>query len=275
MDGGAAFLASRKHRPPEAALLVSVLLFNLSLYWGFLNFLVGWPFFVLWFVLTTKNDEGTFRPKDILLYALAAFLLLQSHALWFALGTAWLILVNLVRKTRAQVFALKFLSLLPWGIYSALWYPALSASRISAGFDTAPHWFLSPVERLFPQNLVNSAFGGLRGMTEPILFCGLAAWLGIALWKNRNGLRGKVDRDLLLAAFLFLGIAWLAPDKYMDTIHFASRWLPCGLILLLLAAPTPFAKAAQGRLAAFGLLAAFTISTGLVWLRWRARKCRA
>ena len=79
-----------------------------------------------------------------------------------------------------------------------------------------------------------------------------------------------MDKDLLFAAFLFLGIAWLAPDKYMNTIHFASRWMPCGLILLLLAAPTPFAKAAQGRLAAFGLLAAFTISTGLVWLRWES-----
>lgn len=264
----AAFLAARKGKPPETAVLVSVLVFNQSLYWGFFNFLVGWPVFILWFVLTTKKSDNPFRWKDFFLYAAVAFLLLQSHALWFALGTAWLVLYNLFRKTRAKAFAAKILGLLPCAIYSVLWYPTLSASRASAGFDTAAHWFQSPVERLFPTNLLNSVFGGLRGMTESVLFCGLAAWAGIALWENRSKLKDKIDRDLLLAACLLLGIAWLAPDKYMNTINFASRWLPCGLIMLLLAVPAPFAKPALRKLAAFGLLAAFTISTGLVWVRW-------
>ena len=47
-------LAAGKGRPTEAAILASLLVFNQSFYWGFLNFMTGFPVFVLWFALTTK-----------------------------------------------------------------------------------------------------------------------------------------------------------------------------------------------------------------------------
>jgi len=265
---GAAFLATRGGRPPETAVLLAVLVFNHSLYWGFFNFLLGWPAFILLFALTTRKTDKLPIWKEALLYLVFSFLLLQSHALWFAVGTAWIILHSIVRKIPVKIFIARLLGLFPCIVLSVIWYPSLSSSRITAGFGTAPHWILSPFERLLPQNVLNSTFGGLFGITESVIFIGIVAWMCISFLENRKNMVNVANRDALLAAGLFFAIAWLAPDKYMNTIYFASRWLPCGIAMLLLGIPSPFNKSWLRRMISFGLTGALVLSTAFTWSRW-------
>ncbi|MGZ8840431.1 MAG: hypothetical protein ACXW2M_02605, partial [Candidatus Aminicenantales bacterium] len=110
---GAIFLlAARKGRPTEAAILACLLVFNQSFYWGFLNFLVGFPVFILWFVLTTRDA----RDRSWKLYAGlvgTSILLYGSHALWLAAGGAWLVLIGLLKKIEVKEFLLRLATLIP------------------------------------------------------------------------------------------------------------------------------------------------------------------
>jgi hypothetical protein len=68
---------------PAVAAVASLLIFNQSFYWGFLNFLTGFPIFAFWFFLTTRDSKRTSRKLWSSL-AGTSVLLYGSHALWFA-----------------------------------------------------------------------------------------------------------------------------------------------------------------------------------------------
>jgi hypothetical protein len=152
-------LAAGKGRSTEAAILAFLLVFNQSFYWGFLNFMMGFPVFVLWFALTT----GDARNRSWKLYAGlvgTSFLLYGSHALWLAAGGAWLVLIGLLKRIKVKEFFLRLATLIPCGVVALLWYPQLSLARAASGFDVAPHW--SPLfDRL--SSFADAAFGGIRG----------------------------------------------------------------------------------------------------------------
>ncbi len=50
------FIAWRRSRSPDLAVLASLFVFNQSLYWGFYSFMLGAPAFLLWFQKTTSKS---------------------------------------------------------------------------------------------------------------------------------------------------------------------------------------------------------------------------
>ena len=262
---GAIFLlAVGKGRPTEAAILACLLVFNQSFYWGFLNFLIGFPVFVLWFVLTIRDT----RDRSWKLYAGlvgTSILLYGSHALWLAAGGAWLVLIGLLKRIKGKEFFLRLATLIPCGLVALLWYPRLSLARAASGFDVAPHW--SPLfDRL--SSFVDAAFGGIRGPMEVLAFVFLYGWCGLSLWQNRRRLGGLVDRDMLAAGGFFLAIVIIAPDKFMNTIFFGSRWLPIALIFVLLSLPAPSIRRLPAKTVVLTIAAAFFLITAVAWHKY-------
>jgi len=256
-------LAARKGRSTEAAILASLLVFNQSFYWGFLNFMMGFPVFVIWFALTTKAP-GSRSWKYYAGLVGTSFLLYGSHALWLAAGGAWIVLIGLRKRIRVREFLLRLATLIPCGIVALLWYPRMSLARATAGFDVSPHW--SPLfDRL--SSLMNAAFGGIRGPLETVVFVFLYGWCGVSIWQNRRRLGGLVDKDMLAAGGFFLAIVIIAPDKFMNTIFFGSRWFPTALIFFLLSLPAPHIRRLSSKTIAFAVAAVFFFFTAIAWRR--------
>jgi hypothetical protein len=257
-------LAAGRGRKTEAAILASLLVFNQSFYWGFLNYLVGFPVFVLWFALTTKGP-GHPAWKHFAGLVGISFLLYGSHALWLAAGGAWLVLIGLLKRIPPKEFLFRLATLIPCGVVALLWYPRLSLARAAAGFDVAPHW--SPLfDRL--SSFVDAAFGGIRGPAEIIVFVFLYGWCGLSVWQNRKRLGDLVDKDMLAAGVFFLAIVVIAPDKFMNTIFFGSRWLPCAMAFFLLALPVPSVRRLSVKTAVLTIAAAFFFMTATAWHRY-------
>ena len=257
-------MPTRKGRPTEAAILACLLVFNQSFYWGFLNFLIGFPVFVLWFVLTTRDT----RDRSWKLYAGlvgTSILLYGSHALWLAAGGAWLVLIGLLKRIKVKEFFLRLATLIPCGLVALLWYPRLSLARAASGFDVAPHW--SPLfDRL--SSFVDAAFGGIRGPMEIMVFVFLYGWCGLSIWQNRKRLGGLIDRDMLAAGGFFLAIVIIAPDKFMNTIFFGSRWFPIALIFVLLSLPVPSIRRLPAKTIALTIAASFFLITAFAWHKY-------
>jgi hypothetical protein len=261
-------LGAGEKRAAASVVVASLLIFNQSLYWGFLNFLVGFPVFVLWFFLTARGKR-----RDSWGYwaALAgtALLLYESHALWFAAGVVWLVLIGVLKKTPFRAILWRLTALVPCGLISLMWYPRLSALRATAGFDVAAHW--SPVfDRL--ASFLDAAFGGVRGPLGTLAFVFVLLWAGLSVWQNRDRLGRAVDRDLLAAALFFLTFVVAAPDKYMNTIFFSSRWFPPAMIFLLLALPAPAFRRLSARTAALAAAAVFFLTTAASWRTFETRE---
>lgn len=257
-------LSAGKGRSTEPAILASLLVFNQSFYWGFLNFMTGLPVFVLWFALTT----GDARNRSWKLYAGlvgTSFLLYGSHALWLAAGGVWLVLIGLLNRIKVKDLFMRLATFIPCGLVALLWYPRFSLARAASGFDVAPHW--SPLfDRL--SSFVDAAFGGIRGPVEIMVFAFLYGWCGLAIWQSRKRLGCLVDKDMLAAGGFFLAIVIIAPDKFMNTIFFGSRWLPIALIFLLLSLPVPSIRLLPAKTVALTIAAAFFLMTAIAWRKY-------
>jgi len=254
-------LGAGRGRAWPAAVVASWLIFNRSFYWGFLNFLIGFPAFVLWFALTTEEPVKPSWPKWAALVG-GSVLLYGSHALWFLLGGGWLIVMSLVKRLPVRAWVFRLTALVPCGLASFFWYPGLSSSRAMAGSDVAPHW-----STLFDRlgSMLTAAMGGIAGLLPAVIFVLVYLWIGYSIWQNRERLRQVVDRDLLTAAAFFLAIVIVSPDKYMDTIFFSSRWLPPALIFLLLALPLPSFRKPVLKPAVAAVTAVFFLATAVAW----------
>jgi hypothetical protein len=261
-------LGAGTRRATASVVVASLLIFNQSFYWGFLNFLLGFPVFIVWFLLTAKTRRGrgwTFWAA----LAGTALLLYESHALWFAAGALWLVVIGVFHKMPARSILWRLTALVPGGLVSLLWYPQLSVLRATAGFDVAAHW--SPVfDRL--ASVMDAAFGGVRGPLGTLAFLFVILWASLAIWQNRERLGGAIDRDFLAATLFFLAFVAVAPDKYMNTIFFASRWLPPALVFLLLALPSPSFRRVSARAVALAAATAFFLTTAVYWRIFETRE---
>jgi len=129
----------------------------------------------------------------------------------------------------------------------------------------APHW--SPLfDRL--ASVKDSVVGGLSGPVGTLAFVFVLVWAGLAVWQGRGRFRESVDRDLLAAAGLFLVVTAAAPDKFMNTIFFASRWVPAALLFLLLALPAPSFRRVPARAVALAAAAVLFLATAAAWHRY-------
>jgi hypothetical protein len=258
--GATALLAWRRGRAPEAVALASVLTFNASLSWGFLNFETGWPVFVLWVLLTSERRQQA-GPGWWLALTANAVLLYASHALWFLLGAVWCVASFPWKRGWTRATVAPVLALVPPSLLAGFWYRDVRAFRAIAGFNLEPRWFTPPWRRLHPDWLVDATFGSLEGTLEPVAFGAIALWVVAAVVSHGRDLRRAVDPRLAALSATFLTLALLLPDMYMNTVRFAQRWAPAGLATLLLALPAPRASPALLRFGVAGLVLTFSLAT--------------
>ena len=255
-------LAARRQRSVAAAALATVLIFNQTLYWGFLSFSVGGLAFVVWMLVTARASSQQTVRRDALLQFAAALLLYVSHALWFGFAIVWLVLYAIAHRWPWRVACWRLGSVVPVAAGAALWYPHLKA----LGFVSPTVWFTPPPERLAPEWFVDAMLGGIYGPTEYLIGGVVLSWVVVGLAQHRGGSAGAVDRDLLATGALLIGLGLLLPDQHMNTIQFAARWVPLGAMLVVLGVPAPALLGALQRPLALALVAAFCLGTALAWM---------
>lgn len=259
-------LAGKTSRPFSSALLAATLVFNASFYWGFVNFLIGFPLFILWYIVIANNHRKELSWKTSIVLCLLSIFLFLAHALWLAAAFAVLVIINVRRKASLRTLLFQALGILPVAIIAMFWFPSMAATRTILRFDTAPHWIVSPFERFYPVWIVNSLYGGLHSPVEWLLVLTLLGWSAFSLFSNKDQLRILINWDMLIVAFFFFCVVMLAPEKYVNTIYFASRWYPVAATFFLLALPAPrFSIFAQGLLA----VVAFVMLSVVTTFSWR------
>lgn len=277
--GAVHLLALRRGRPAAAAALASVLVFDQSLYWGFYSFVIGFPVFAGWLLLTADDDpemrerdrERPWRRAPWLL--LVAMLLFMAHALWLAAGLAWLALDTTLgwRRRPLAVHAWRWAAVMPVVARAAIWFASIG----DTGMATPALWAPEPWRRLAPEHLAEAAFGGIQGRFETLLLALLLAYLALAVLTRRSLSGG--DRHLAAAGAMLFVFTLVLPDKYTNTIFFDERWMPAALALLVLAAPPPRIAGRRWPAAvAVGLavvaLASQALVTAAVWQRVEAEE---
>ena len=260
--------ARRKECPVAAAVLASILVFNASLYWGFLNFLLAWPVFGLWYLTIVDRDNAPSKARRFLLVVLESFFLFFAHTLWLLIGILVLFATDVFRRRSFKQFLMDCFALVPVGIWSAIWYPRFAAIRSAFKFDMAARWFDLPWERLSPAWLVDAMLGGLRGPIEAVVFAIIILWIGMSLVTNIGKIRSRTEWDLFFVGGLFLLVASLAPDKYVNTMYFASRWTPIAVTFILLALPMPKMPSPLALTVALLLFVSVSSLTGVAWYRF-------
>ena len=259
---GSYALVRLRRRHIENWLIGVPLVFNFLFYWGLVNFLSGWPVFCL-FILVTSGRPGR---RQMLLMAGTACLLYYAHALWFLMANLWLIARIVGRQARS--WHLSLLPMLPTWVLACIWYPMLTAARRGSGVETGEYWGRMALERLDLNYLANAAQGGLQGSLEPTYLLILVGWMVVAVVTRWRRIDDEADRPLLLAALVLILAFWVLPEKYMNTIFFNERWLPCGLTLLLLALPPPRVPRLYGLTVGIALTVIFSLATIKSWRAW-------
>lgn len=234
--GAVHWLAWRRRRPAGSAVLASMLVFSPSLFWGYYSFLLGFTLFVGW-LLYGLGDDGARPWRRAAGYLLGAVLLGLGHALWLAAGLAWLALDTFLARNRRPLRShlTRWLAVAPVGAGALAWFSGLGPT----GFATPPQWAAPVWRRLDPAWLVEAALGGLRGWLPAVLLAILLGYALLSLVTGRRRLRSDADGSLAAAGGLLLAAALVLPDKYTGTIHFAARWVPPALALLVLSLPPP------------------------------------
>jgi hypothetical protein len=263
-------LARATRRPAAAAALASVFFFNHLTYWGLLNFVAGLPAFALWFAVVERLEPGRVGRRGGLKLLAAAALLYLAHVLWLAAGLAWLAASTLVRRLPLGDLARRLAWTAPILGLALAWYPQLERS----GFVSNTVWGRSPFGRLHPMWHLNSALGGLEGAVEPVLALVIAAWLLLGLVLDLRVARGAgVHRGLLLAGAMLVAAALCLPAVIQSTIFFASRWLPMGVVLLVLALPQPrLGRRALRAAVPLVVLASLSAATAAAWIKFETRE---
>jgi hypothetical protein len=260
------WLVTSMDRPVEGWALALPLTFSLSLYWGFLNFLIGWPIYCAFLVVANQTFS---RRQTIALSALAVFLY-WSHALWFLCGAITLGLLTIHQFRQAALP--RALAFLPTGLMALAWYPIMSSFRAASGFPVAPVWRTGIFERFSLNMLPNALLGGSPNIMEEVITILVCGWLALSVIQHRRQLVAESSRTLLFAGGLMLVGYAVLPTKAVNTIHFNSRWLPFGTTLLLLALPAPQFRYVSVRGMHIFLAALFTLFVGITVSHWRAHE---
>lgn len=243
-------------------------IFNHSLYWGFLNFLMGFPIFTLWYIFIISPKKKFSFLLTIVLTIIISSLLFLAHTLWLMSAFISLLMVVTRKKRSIIQIAMRLIGLIPIGIYSIIWFPQLEKIRTTIGFDTKAHWVYSPIERLNPKWIIDGILGGLKGPIEAIVLLIILIWIFLSIKTNLKDIRRQINKDFIWICIVLAFIVFFAPDKYVNTIYFASRWAPIAMIFLLLSLPIP--RFSKIHLTTYALLPLVIISfaTSYIWYKF-------
>ncbi len=236
-------------------LVTSVFLFSQNMYWGFVNFLLGWPFFMA-YCATLK--EGTYRRLKIPLLFIYLVLLYEAHSLWFAAAMLFTVILlftlNFSQDNAKRLFAV----LLPFGILGALWFLGIREYRESS-FDLKPQWLVEVWQRFSPRLLAIAMLGNIWYWLAAIFIELLLLYFFISIKRGY-----EIDKIFFAAGCMFLFFYVLFPDKFMNSIKFSSRWLPFSCICFALSL-NPVVWGRANRFLAVVLVGVFVLTTGSLW----------
>ena len=262
---GVFFLARFRGRGFAAAMLASLFVFSHCMYWGLINHLIGFPVFILWLYVIGNGEPSGGSTAYVLKLLGCAVLLLFSHVLWLGMGVAALFIIDVHHRTRTRFLLLQGLVFVPVAVFLMFWLPRIEMIRQAGGFDTGMVWVTFPWERLSPSWMLDAVFGGMYGIVEPILGVLLLGWILLILataWRDRFA--GSDPVLLWLAGILFC-VVLFAPDKYLNTFSFSSRWAPVAVSLLLLGLPGPKLPRTALMVAPLLLITILTVATTITW----------
>lgn len=259
---GSLALQHYRCRPIENWFIAAPIAFCFLFNWGLLNFLIGWPIFCA-FLLVTSSPR--FAGQTVVV-GCVALLLYFAHALWFLMANAWLV-ASFANARKARALRL-ICSTLPTWLLAAVWYPKLADARNSSGIETGLLWGAMPSERLDFEKICNSMLGSITGAPEPVVTLVLLVWIAFGIATGLKYRDRDTDHPLLLAAVLMILGYWAFPETFMNTIFFNQRWLPIGITLLALALPAPpFGRAIAAPLGVACLIW-LSVSTIQAWQDW-------
>uniref|UniRef100_A0A7C4EW18 Glycosyltransferase RgtA/B/C/D-like domain-containing protein n=1 Tax=Desulfomonile tiedjei TaxID=2358 RepID=A0A7C4EW18_9BACT len=263
------FLAWRRSRPPETAMLATLFVFNESLYWGFYSFMIGAPAFLLWFHETTRPHPQELTARDALITFFYGLLLYSCHILWLLCGLVWLLFHSLLSRNSVRSHLSRIMCLSPVILLAVYWYLDFSGTRMA---EQSALWVEPSKGTLLLVWLVESAFGGIKGPVEYCLFLAVSIWAVVAIATNRKELRAGMDWELFAAGALFVFGSFLLPDIFMTTVLFNARWIPIGLLLLALSLPAIPVRLRLRQTAAAALLAGLSAVTILSWMDFEKKE---
>lgn len=262
--GAVFYLAHQRRRSVPTAIIASILVFNVAWYWGFINFMVGWPVFVL-LVARLGSTQRPVQGWELLVLSAA---LLLAHSLWFLMASLLLFLHCLfARHVPWPLRRLRLAWWCPGGLYALVWFVFFNKSVVHHRFNTAARWHDSPLERLDPSYLASYVFGGIPTDWTRLFLAGMVLWVIAAAITHGRDFSKNVDR-LLLAVGGIIGFCSLVmPSSFMVTILFSARWMAIACALLILAVPAPRWPRAVSW--AFALMLALAMG-GVTSFHWRA-----
>ncbi|MCX7973936.1 MAG: hypothetical protein N3B16_05480 [Candidatus Aminicenantes bacterium] len=252
-------LIVKRKRPLEGLAIATVFFFSHILYWGFLQFLLGWIIFLLWFYFFTYNKNQSVTKAISFSFSISA-LLYFTHILWLIMAAIWSVTISLIKRQFKKNMP-KFAGLIPFIFLGLIWYPSLA----SYGFKSETIWATTPFQRLSFAWLSDAALGGLRGTTEPVILLTILAYLLLALWQNRKKLSSDIDLELLYTAFLFFFIALTLPDKHTNTIRFCQRWIPPAFVFFIISLPEIRLEKNLRKVLSFSIFIFLIITTSFNW----------
>jgi hypothetical protein len=264
--GAIHYLARARGRGPEVATLASLLVYNTSFYWGFINFQIGFPFFVL-LIVQAQKPPGARRGWTLLALFVLLFL---SHALWFLVGAVYLFIIALTEWRGIKAFIWRLAPGVPVGLISIVWYVGFSIGQENAGVEVRSMWQTMPWVRLHPGYFIPFMLSGALGLVERFASTVIVMWVLLVVYENRRRLKHVIDRPLGVAALMLLAAVLLGPEAYMNTVLFSQRWLPVALVLLLIALPLPQINPSGLRWGVVGLLLLVVFNTARAWVRFEA-----
>ena len=266
-------LARATGRAPATAALACVFFFSHLTYWGLLNALVGLPVFAAWFLVLSRLEPQSRSRRDGLWLLAVAASLYCAHVLWLAAGLLWLVISSLMARVGWRGLAWRLAWVSPTLVAVGIWYPRLQSS----GFVSETTWGRSPIGRLHPEWLLNSALGGLEGRVEPILGLAIVTWLILGVvspLRSAAGAprHGRVHRGLLVAGTFFVALSLCLPAVIHNTVFFASRWLPVGAVFLVLACPRPRLRPFLAATVPYLVLASLSLATTTTWIDFESEE---
>lgn len=262
---GIALLAQKAGASSMVVPLSALLLFNQSLYWGFLPFLAGFAA-TLPVILLCAGPAG-FSWRKTLVLALLFLLVYFSHVLWLAVSIVAAMLFALFSADRKTSLRNTLYAILPTIILACLWYPSLKQNLALGGFNVAAHWTTTPFERL---NYFYIAYGmsGLKSDLNQICLITVLLFVSIGIARTIPGLNRTASLPLLMVGIMLLIAYMIVPDSYNNTILFSVRWLPYVFVFLLPGCLAPIRvsgwKRAVELLPSFSL-AGYMLLTVVVW----------
>ncbi len=250
--------------PSAAAVLTGLFVFNSSVYWGLLNFLCGWPVFILWFVWTVRViPQDRIDKRDWLVCLLLSLLLFLAHALWFVAGLFWLGMMMLWYWRLWKTSLFRGTALLPALLWAVYWRISTMASSIYVHGGAA--WDKMPWEKLQLHDLYTFGAGHLKSDLAMTVFGLSLAGLFLGALLYRKELWKPERRPFLLAGLFFLLLYLFFPRRYNNTVEFDRRWLSPALIFLTLGLPLWTPKRWLQWLWSSMLVLVFCIVTTMAW----------